>query len=154
MKSVPLSQYKLLFSQKKALKKAFTRINKQIAKSRKNDEKVLSYFVERLSIAEEITEFWGDVPVRIEKSKRCYGTEVTITSLKEGPQEDKVVEIYPNAHTSQNGKAKGWHMRINRYLNSGELFQGGRAYLFNAKSIKELMPIAHNYIEHNILPKD
>ena len=155
LKRIPVSQMPRLVSHLKFKKILLKQLEKEFQKVYDSYQQKIATVEHEIRVGETITEFWGDIPVRARFTKNCYGKGFEVMAYGDNLKQLRYAEIYPNAHTSKNGKAKDWHMQIQTWLGGNTpVHYGGRAILYGAKSIEELMPIVRAFIEKGETPKE
>ncbi len=109
-----------------------------------------------LSLLEDVTEVVDGVPISVMESKNFCGIDSHFYAVAD--EAGKIAEVYPNAHTCKNGKAKTWGIRINENSNKltkyrwlGDLFLGA-----HFRPRKKALEIAKRWVVEGIvdLPDD
>lgn len=154
-KTVTVKQMRRFLNRKEEKQREYDALNAEYRKICKKYEQKLANLEHQLRIAYTITYFWGNISVSVEDYVTRYGKGMFITDYGDDLKRLRQIDIYPNAHTSENGKAKHWHINIQAWLSDGaSVYNGGKAFLYNATSIKALMPIAREFIENGTVPKE
>jgi hypothetical protein len=128
-----------LFEQRESLKKALRETIYDIDKLRRKADGLKS----KLSLIEDIDEFWDEVPVRIDvDSKRTYGGCVSLIDERGNTQ--TVRYVYISYHSNGNGKLRSYIISVHERVKLTSWFR--KSFDLGPKKVSEIQAIIREWI--------
>jgi len=97
-----------LFKRRDQLRKDMAAANKEVRRAEDRAARLEA----KLRIANRVTEIWGGIAVSVSAGTNCYGRYLKATEIRDDGGWGNGAEVYPFAHTSENGKAKEWNVKV------------------------------------------